>query len=59
MFYYFTELVFTRQQVFDRLLLLQKGGKTVYFGDVGHNATTIIHYFERNGGRTCLPDENP
>ncbi|KAF8638207.1 hypothetical protein AX16_010553 [Volvariella volvacea WC 439] len=46
-------------QVFDRLLLLRKGGQTVYFGDVGHNAHTVIDYFERNGGRRCLPEENP
>jgi len=46
-------------QVFDRLLLLRKGGQTVYFGDLGRNATTLIHYFERNGGRECLPEENP
>ncbi|KAF8069190.1 pleiotropic drug resistance ABC transporter [Lyophyllum atratum] len=46
-------------QVFDRLLLLRKGGQTVYFGDLGHNATTLIHYFEKNGSRHCEPDENP
>ncbi|KAG6811150.1 hypothetical protein H0H92_008768 [Tricholoma furcatifolium] len=46
-------------QVFDRLLLLRKGGQTVYFGDLGHNATTLIHYFERNGSRPCEPSENP
>ncbi|PPQ86500.1 hypothetical protein CVT25_008244 [Psilocybe cyanescens] len=46
-------------QVFDRMLLLKKGGKTVYFGDIGHNATTLIEYFEKNGARTCLPHENP
>ncbi|KAJ3558376.1 hypothetical protein NP233_g11520 [Leucocoprinus birnbaumii] len=46
-------------QVFDRVLLLKKGGKVVYFGDLGYNATTLIDYFERNGGRKCLPEENP
>ncbi|KAK2462635.1 hypothetical protein APHAL10511_005368 [Amanita phalloides] len=46
-------------QVFDRVLLLRKGGQTVYFGDLGHNATTLIDYFERNGARECHPDENP
>ncbi|KAF9076400.1 ABC transporter [Rhodocollybia butyracea] len=46
-------------QVFDRLLLLRKGGQTVYFGDLGHNATTLIQYFERNGSRHCDPTENP
>lgn len=46
-------------QVFDRLLLLRKGGQTVYFGDIGHNATKLIHYFEHNGSRPCGPIENP
>ncbi|EAU89680.2 hba2 [Coprinopsis cinerea okayama7 len=46
-------------QVFDRMLLLKKGGQTVYFGDLGHNATTLIQYFERNGARHCDPSENP
>lgn len=46
-------------QVFDRMLLLKKGGQTVYFGDLGRNATTLIDYFERNGARTCDPAENP
>ncbi|KZV90437.1 pleiotropic drug resistance ABC transporter [Exidia glandulosa HHB12029] len=46
-------------QVFDRVLLLRKGGQTVYFGDLGTNATTLIQYFERNGSRTCDPKENP
>ncbi|EEB98333.1 hypothetical protein MPER_02180, partial [Moniliophthora perniciosa FA553] len=46
-------------QVFDRLLLLRKGGETVYFGDLGHNATTLISYFEGNGSRRCEPEENP
>ncbi|PBL04307.1 hypothetical protein ARMGADRAFT_912580 [Armillaria gallica] len=35
-------------QVFDRLLLLKKSGQTVFFGDLGHNLTTLIQYFERN-----------
>jgi ATP-binding cassette subfamily G (WHITE) protein 2 (SNQ2) len=46
-------------QVFDRLLLLRKGGETVYFGDLGHNSTTMINYLEKNGGRKCGHDENP
>ncbi|OSD01072.1 pleiotropic drug resistance ABC transporter [Trametes coccinea BRFM310] len=46
-------------QVFDRLLLLRKGGQTVYFGDIGPRATTLIDYFERNGGRKCDDTENP
>ncbi|KAG6909484.1 hypothetical protein DXG01_017206 [Tephrocybe rancida] len=46
-------------QVFDRMLLLRKGGETVYFGDLGKNSTSMIGYFERNGSRVCHPDENP
>jgi ATP-binding cassette, subfamily G (WHITE), member 2, SNQ2 len=46
-------------QVFDKLLLLRKGGETVYFGDLGRHSTTMINYFGRNGGRKCESDENP
>ncbi|PPQ79035.1 hypothetical protein CVT25_002344 [Psilocybe cyanescens] len=45
--------------VFDRLLLLRKGGQTVYFGDVGPDAQTIINYFGAGGARKCSPGENP
>jgi len=44
---------------FDRLLLLQKGGKTVYFGETGDGSRTLINYFEKNGGTDCPPDANP
>ncbi|GMM56132.1 hypothetical protein DAKH74_027480 [Maudiozyma humilis] len=44
---------------FDRLLLLRKGGQTVYFGDIGKNSSTLLEYFERNGARKCAQDENP
>ena len=46
-------------QQFDRLLFLAKGGKTVYFGEIGENSRTLIDYFERNGSRRCGPEENP
>lgn len=46
-------------QEFDRLLFLAKGGKTVYFGDIGPNSDTLLSYFERNGARHCGDDENP
>ncbi|GAB1316185.1 Multidrug resistance protein [Madurella fahalii] len=46
-------------QRFDRLLFLAKGGKTVYFGDIGKNSKTMTSYFERNGGFPCPPDANP
>ncbi|TID30930.1 hypothetical protein CANINC_000483 [Pichia inconspicua] len=44
---------------FDRLLLLKKGGQTVYFGDIGPDSKTIIDYFEKHGGRICGASENP
>ncbi|KAG5926361.1 hypothetical protein E4U42_003395 [Claviceps africana] len=43
---------------FDTLLLLAKGGKTVYFGDIGENACTIRDYFGRNGA-PCPEEVNP
>ncbi|RYP89393.1 hypothetical protein DL769_000044 [Monosporascus sp. CRB-8-3] len=46
-------------QRFDRLLFLAKGGKTVYFGDIGENSKTMTSYFERNGAAPCPPDANP
>ncbi|KAM0323699.1 hypothetical protein ACHAQA_008636 [Verticillium albo-atrum] len=44
---------------FDRLLLLQPGGKTVYFGEIGADSRTMIDYLERNGAAPCPPAENP
>ncbi|KAJ5104205.1 hypothetical protein N7532_004734 [Penicillium argentinense] len=46
-------------QTFDRLLFLAKGGKTVYFGDIGENSTTLLKYFENNGAPPCEELENP
>ncbi|RDW59497.1 ABC transporter-2 [Coleophoma cylindrospora] len=43
---------------FDSLLLLAKGGKTVYFGDIGDNASTIKDYFARYDA-PCPKDANP
>jgi ABC-type multidrug transport system ATPase subunit len=46
-------------QEFDRLLFLAKGGKTVYFGDIGKNSRTLLEYFESNGAEKCGENENP
>ncbi|KAK6948808.1 ZEB2-regulated ABC transporter 1 [Daldinia eschscholtzii] len=46
-------------QRFDRLLFLAKGGRTVYFGDIGENSKTMTSYFERNGAPPCPADANP
>ncbi|EXJ60821.1 hypothetical protein A1O7_04974 [Cladophialophora yegresii CBS 114405] len=43
---------------FDRLLLLQKGGETVYFGDIGKDAHVLLGYFHKHGA-DCPPDANP
>ncbi|KXT06963.1 hypothetical protein AC578_7244 [Pseudocercospora eumusae] len=46
-------------QRFDRLLFLAKGGRTVYFGEIGENSKILSSYFERNGAHACPPDANP
>ncbi|OBT64275.1 hypothetical protein VE03_06825 [Pseudogymnoascus sp. 23342-1-I1] len=43
---------------FDRLLLLQRGGRCVYFGDIGSEATTLLDYFHRHGA-DFPADANP
>jgi ABC-type multidrug transport system ATPase subunit len=45
-------------QQFDRLLFLAKGGKTVYFGEIGDQSRTLLDYFEGNGARVCGSSEN-
>jgi len=42
----------------DRLLLLQRGGETVYFGDIGPNAKVLTDYLARYGA-ICPDDLNP
>jgi ATP-binding cassette, subfamily G (WHITE), member 2, PDR len=46
-------------QRFDRLLFLAKGGRTVYFGEVGENSRILANYFERNGAHKCPDEANP
>ena len=43
---------------FDRLLLLEHGGRTVYFGEIGQDACVLRDYFKRNGAE-CPPRHNP
>lgn len=43
---------------FDRLLLLERGGETVYFGDIGPDSGVLREYFARYGG-VCPPNQNP
>ncbi|KAM0545005.1 hypothetical protein ACHAPJ_011515 [Fusarium lateritium] len=43
---------------FDRLLLLARGGRTVYFGNIGKNGQVVSRYFERHGA-PCPSGTNP
>jgi ATP-binding cassette, subfamily G (WHITE), member 2, SNQ2 len=43
---------------FDRLLLLSKGGNTIYFGDIGEDSHVMRDYFARHGA-PCPPNVNP
>lgn len=42
---------------FDRLLLLQRGGRCVYFGDIGKDATVLRDYLARHGA-VAGPSDN-
>ncbi|KAK9764073.1 ATP-binding cassette transporter snq2 [Basidiobolus ranarum] len=44
---------------FDHLLLLARGGKTVYFGELGPDSQDLLSFFERNGGPKCSASANP
>ncbi|KAF2119900.1 pleiotropic drug resistance protein, ABC superfamily [Lophiotrema nucula] len=46
-------------QIFDRLLLLDRTGRMLYFGDIGLDASTLIDYFERHGAAACGSSQNP
>jgi ATP-binding cassette subfamily G (WHITE) protein 2 (PDR) len=46
-------------QRFDRILLLAKGGRTVYFGDIGQGSHVLLDYFARNGGPKYTAGQNP
>ncbi|KAG8423997.1 ATP-binding cassette transporter snq2 [Metarhizium acridum] len=41
---------------FDRLLLLQRGGRTVYFGDIGQDACILRAYLRRHGAEAAPTD---
>lgn len=41
-----------------RLLLLERGGETVYFGDIGHDSHVIRSYFASQGA-LCPANVNP
>jgi ATP-binding cassette, subfamily G (WHITE), member 2, PDR len=46
-------------QRFDRLLLLAKGGRTVYFGEIGKNSQTLVDYFIGKGAPSLPEGANP
>ncbi|KZO94469.1 ABC-transporter [Calocera viscosa TUFC12733] len=43
---------------FDRLLLLQRGGETVYCGPIGKDSQHLRDYFAKHGAH-CGPTDNP
>ncbi|THC96962.1 hypothetical protein EYZ11_003570 [Aspergillus tanneri] len=46
-------------ELFDNLLLLAEGGRTVYFGETGNQSSAVLGYFERNGAPKCDMADNP
>lgn len=46
-------------QAFDELLLLQRGGATLYFGEMGKDSQTLIHYFQDLGADPIEKGYNP
>ncbi|GLB08738.1 hypothetical protein AtubIFM57258_004643 [Aspergillus tubingensis] len=45
-------------EMFDHVLLLAPGGRTIYFGETGTHASTIGSYFARHGA-VMAPEDNP
>jgi hypothetical protein len=46
-------------QMFDDLLLLMKGGNTVFFGELGKESVNLVNYFEGLGAEPIEYGENP
>jgi ATP-binding cassette subfamily G (WHITE) protein 2 (SNQ2) len=46
-------------EYFDMLLLLKRGGRMVYFGELGPGSRVLINYLERNGAPACPSNANP
>lgn len=44
---------------FDEVILLKRGGRTVYAGELGKDSQTLVKYFQDNGADKCPPDANP
>ncbi|KAF4968353.1 hypothetical protein FSARC_4299 [Fusarium sarcochroum] len=46
-------------QRFERLLLLARGGRAVYFGNIGRNSQILVDYLNQHGAAVPKPDANP
>lgn len=46
-------------EMFDDLLLMKKGGRVVYCGELGKNSTEMCNYLESHGGEAINRGENP
>ncbi|KAH8695660.1 ABC-2 type transporter-domain-containing protein [Talaromyces proteolyticus] len=45
--------------LFDHLLLLENGGRTVYFGETGHGSSIVLNYFALHTSQECEETESP
>lgn len=52
-------LCFFLPQAFDELLLLQRGGSTLYCGALGKDSQDLVSYFEQLGAPSITPGYNP
>eukprot|EP01104_Vermistella_antarctica_P020020 TRINITY_DN827_c0_g3_i2.p1 TRINITY_DN827_c0_g3~~TRINITY_DN827_c0_g3_i2.p1 ORF type:complete len:1483 (-),score=306.29 TRINITY_DN827_c0_g3_i2:234-4682(-) len=41
------------------LLMARKGGRTIYFGELGANYQTVLNYFKQKLGQSCEETRNP
>ncbi|KAI1740240.1 putative ABC multidrug transporter [Xylaria scruposa] len=46
-------------EMFDSLLLLDKGGYELYFGPIGADGSSVVNYFEAHEAPKCPPTVNP
>ncbi|KAK4688966.1 hypothetical protein P7C73_g1137, partial [Tremellales sp. Uapishka_1] len=46
-------------EMFDSVVLLAPGGNTVYAGPTGHNASTVLGYFDKLTEEPCPASANP
>ena len=44
------------QQAFDELLLLKRGGRTIYCGPTGHQSQQLVAYFQSQKDVEALPE---